>query len=102
MLSKWAIILLGIWLIATGLTPFFPINFHASSVILALLAIASGVLLILNGIKIKFSRNIGMLLLSIWLILEGLSSLVNFRFTAEGTILALLALSSGILLLLKR
>jgi cellulose synthase/poly-beta-1,6-N-acetylglucosamine synthase-like glycosyltransferase len=102
MLSKWAIVLLGIWLIATGLMPLFPINFHASSIILALLSIASGVLLILNGITTKFSRNIGMLLLSIWLIAEGLSSIVNFRFTAEATILALLALASGILLLLKR
>jgi len=102
MLNKWAIILLGIWLIATGLMPLFHVSFHASSILIALLAIGSGVLFILDGIKAKFARNIGMLLLSIWLIVEGLLSIADFKFAAEGTILALLAIASGILLLLKR
>jgi hypothetical protein len=41
-----------------------------------------------------------MLLLSLWLILQGLLPLLNLQFTGSGTILALLAIAAGILLLL--
>jgi hypothetical protein len=43
-----------------------------------------------------------MILLSIWLILEGLLSLANFDFPSSGTVMAILALAAGILLLLGR
>jgi hypothetical protein len=41
-----------------------------------------------------------MLLLSLWLILQGLLPLLNLQFTGSGTILALLAIAADILLLL--
>jgi hypothetical protein len=48
-------------------------------------------------------RNLGMLLLGIWLILTGLLPLVNMRLPATvGTGLAVLAIIAGILILLRR
>lgn len=50
----------------------------------------------------KITRRLGMLLLSIWLILEGLSRLFSVNFTGMGVIMGILALAAGILLLLDR
>ena len=47
-------------------------------------------------------KNLGLLLLGIWLILQGLISLVNFQFTGLSTIMAVLALVSGSLIVLNR
>jgi hypothetical protein len=52
--------------------------------------------------KVRLQRNLGMLLLGIWLILTGLLALVNLAFPAQGTIMALLALAAGILILIGR
>ena len=41
-------LLLGIWLIASGLLPLLSINFPALGVILAVLAVAAGILLLLK------------------------------------------------------
>lgn len=47
-------------------------------------------------------KNVGLLLLGIWLILQGLISLVNFQFTGLSTIMAILALVAGSLIVLNR
>jgi hypothetical protein len=48
-------------------------------------------------------RNLGMLLLGIWLILTGLLPLLNMRLSATVTTgLAVLGIAAGILILLKR
>lgn len=47
-------------------------------------------------------KGAGTLLLSIWLILHGLTALIGFSFNGLGVIMALLALVAGILLLLGR
>ena len=52
--------------------------------------------------KTKITRNIGMLLLSIWLILPGLLTLVKFSFTGLDIIMAILAIAAGVLILLGR
>lgn len=102
------LILLGIWLILTGLLPLLNINFPASATLLALLAIAAGILLLLplRGTRLSKSKNLsanlGILLLAIWLILTGLLPLLNLTFPASGTILALLAVAAGVLLLFRR
>jgi hypothetical protein len=41
-------ILLGIWLIITGLIPLLHFNFHGLSLIMAVLAIATGVIILLG------------------------------------------------------
>ena len=43
----------------------------------------------------KVTRNIGMLLLAIWLILTGLIPLLNFSFSGLGTLMAVLAIADG-------
>ena len=49
------------------------------------------------------NRNLGMLLLGIWLILTGLLPLLNVRVSSTvTTVLAVLALLAGILILLRR
>ena len=48
----------------------------------------------------RFNRNIGFLLLAIWLILTGLSAFVPMG--GLGVILALLAIAAGIFILLGR
>ena len=53
-----------------------------------------------NGLS---GRNIGMILLGIWLILTGLLPLLNVRLSPTVTMgLAILAIAAGILILLRR
>ncbi len=51
--------------------------------------------------KTNYSR-IGMLLLAIWLILQGIIPLLALHFRGLDLLMALLAIASGILLLLGR
>ena len=48
----------------------------------------------------KLNRNIGMVLLAIWLILTGLLPLLNVSISGIGTILAVLAIAAGVFILL--
>jgi hypothetical protein len=50
----------------------------------------------------RITRRLGILLLSIWLILMGLTELIKLNITGLGTIMAILALAAGVLLLLER
>lgn len=97
-----AIILLATWLIASGLLPLLNVSIPSSDVILAVLAIAAGVLLLLNRGEFRLPRNLGVLLLGVWLILAGALPLLSISFPSSEVILGLLAASAGILLLLKR
>jgi hypothetical protein len=47
-------------------------------------------------------KNVGLLLLGIWLILHGLIALVDFQFSGLGTVMAVLALVAGGLIVLGR
>ena len=48
-------------------------------------------------------RNLGMILLAVWLILTGLLPLLNVRIsTTVNTVLAVLAIAAGVLILLRR
>jgi len=94
------IILLGIWLIAQALVGLIGINFQGRDIILALLALAAGVLLLIGSRR--WRANLGQILLSIWLILTGLFALISFTFQGLPILMALLALAAGVLLLLRR
>jgi hypothetical protein len=50
----------------------------------------------------RVTRNIGMLLLSIWLILTGLIPVLNLSFSGLGTAMAVLAVAAGVLILIGR
>jgi hypothetical protein len=51
---------------------------------------------------VTLTRNLGTLLLAIWLILSGLMSLLGLSFYGAGTAMAILALAAGILILVGR
>jgi len=50
----------------------------------------------------RLTKNLGMLLLGIWLIVTGLLHVVSIPVPAIGTILAVLAIAAGVLILLGR
>jgi len=50
----------------------------------------------------SLNKNLGMLLLAIWLILTGLSQVVSLPIPSLQILLAVLAIATGVLLLLKR
>jgi len=51
---------------------------------------------------VKVDRQLGFLLLGIWLVVYGLSSLVDFHFRGLPVVMAVLALAAGVLLLIRR
>jgi hypothetical protein len=51
--------------------------------------------------RVRFTRNIGMLLLAIWLILTGLAWFIP-AISGLGVVLALLAIAAGIFILIGR
>lgn len=50
----------------------------------------------------KMLKNLGMLLLGIWLILTGLMQVFNIPIPAIEIIMAILAIAAGVLILFKR
>lgn len=50
----------------------------------------------------RVTKNLGMLLLAIWLILTGLLQVVSIAIPAIGTIMAVLAIAAGVLILIGR
>ncbi len=50
----------------------------------------------------RLTRDLGMLLLSIWLIAMGLVPLLRISFAGADTVMALLAIAAGVILLIKR
>ncbi len=52
--------------------------------------------------SVRVTKNLGMLLLAIWLIISGLVPLLNLSFEGLGTLMAVLALVAGALILIGR
>jgi hypothetical protein len=50
----------------------------------------------------KLTRNIGMLLLALWLVLTGLIPLLGLSFSGLGIVMAVLAIAAGILIAIGR
>jgi len=50
----------------------------------------------------KLTKNLGMLLLGIWLIATGLIPLLNLSISGLGTLMAILAIAAGALILVGR
>lgn len=50
----------------------------------------------------KMTKNVGMLLLAVWLIVTGLVPLLNLGFSGLGTIMSILAVAAGILIAVGR
>lgn len=52
--------------------------------------------------RLKMKKNIGILLLGIWLAVTGLASLLQLSFSGMGTIMAILATVAGVLIIIGR
>lgn len=52
--------------------------------------------------RMKITKNLGMLLLSIWLIVTGLIALFGLTFNGLPLLMAILALAAGVLILIGR
>ena len=50
----------------------------------------------------QFAKNLGMSLLGVWLIVNGLIGLLGLSFQGLGMLMAILALAAGILILMGR
>ena len=90
-------VLLGVWLLLSGLLRVLGASLPSGGMVLGLLALVSGGILLLNGAGTG-ARNPGFLLLSIWLILTGLIALITLRVTGLSVIMSLLELGAGIML----
>ena len=52
--------------------------------------------------SVRVTRNLGMMLLGIWLILSGLIALLSLSFEGLGTLMGVLALAAGVLIIAGR
>ncbi len=50
----------------------------------------------------KLPPNLGLMLLAVWLTISGLTTLVNFHFEGLGPMMAVLAIVSGVLIIIQR
>jgi hypothetical protein len=50
----------------------------------------------------KLTKNVGMLLLALWLVLTGLVPLLNLGFSGLGIVMAILAIAAGVLIAVGR
>jgi hypothetical protein len=101
-MNRIGIILLAIWLILTGLIELFKITFPAAGLILALLALAAGILLLIGSRRFRISGRFAVWVLAAYLILAGLLALFTIDFPSSGIVLGLLALAAGVLLMIER
>ncbi len=92
-------ILLGIWLIVTGLVFLGGLRFSGSGIILAVLGIVAGILFLLPDSSEKLWSRMGSVLLGVWLVAGGLVALFHIHFPGSGTVLAILSVASGVLII---
>jgi hypothetical protein len=93
------LIVLAIWIVAKGIIELFRVNIPSASLFLPLLAILAGVLILLRIRESNVAVNLGLLLLSLWLILTGLIPLLNVTFPEMAFAMAVLGLAAGVLIL---
>lgn len=101
-MKMWANILLGAWLILSGLLFLGGIRFSGSGTILAVLGIAAGVLFLIIDRSDAIMPRLGNVLLGIWLIAGGLFPLLHVRFDGRGIVLAVLGVAAGVVILIRR
>lgn len=101
-MKTWANILLGIWLVLTGLVHLGGISFSKSGILLAVLGIVTGILFFIADSSEKLGKQIGSIFLGVWLVAGGLVSLFHVHFSGSGVILAVLSVAAGVMVLINR
>jgi hypothetical protein len=95
-----ATLLLALWLILTGISPFLKIQIPQIDLLVPLLALTAGIFILISSEKP--SGTIGLALLGIYLLLNGLIPFLKFKIPGGIIGVSLLAIVCGIFLLLKR
>lgn len=93
-------ILLAVWLIVTGLSPFLKIQIPQLNMILPLIAVAAGMAILIT--TEKPSGTIGLSLLGIYLLARGLLPFLKFKIPGSTIALSIIAMMSGIFLIIRR
>ena len=93
-------ILLAVWLIITGLSPFLKIQIPQFNIILPLLAVAAGIAILIT--TEKPSGTIGLSLLGIYLLAKGLLPFIKFKIPGSTIAVSLIAIVCGIFLIIRR
>jgi hypothetical protein len=101
-MRKWANILLGIWLVLTGLVHLGGVSFAKSGIILPILGIVVGILFFIADRSEKLVAQIGSVLLGIWLVTGGLVSFFHIHFAGSSVIIAALAVAAGVAVMITR
>jgi hypothetical protein len=101
-MRKWANILLGIWLILTGLVHLGGVSFAKSGVILPIIGILVGILFFIADRSEKLVAQIGSVLLGAWLVAGGLVSLFHIHFAGSSAIIAVLAMAAGVVVMITQ
>lgn len=101
-MKTWVNVLLGIWLIMTGMVSLGGIRFSGSGIILAVIAVLTGILFLLVDRSEKLWPRMGNVLLGVWLLATGLAPLLHIGFSGSGVVLSVIAIAAGALLLIRR
>ena len=96
------LLLLGIWLIITGLVALLGITLPGLGLVLNILALVAGLLLMLGWRGRSRASWAALVLLGLWLVLSSLFSLLGATFPGSSVVMAILALLAGLLILLAR
>ncbi|MCK4842134.1 MAG: hypothetical protein KAT04_09670 [Methylococcales bacterium] len=93
--------LMAVWLIAQSVLTLTHFHFSHEKTILAALALVAGIFMLMYFLKNSVG-NIGILLLSTWLILKSSLVLFHFSFSHSSTTLAVLGLVTGVFLMVRK
>jgi hypothetical protein len=96
-----AFVLLGFWLMMDATLKLGQWHLTNAKPVLAGIALVSGSLLLFNVIQSKFSE-IGLLLLSIWLIINSIISIFHVTFPYSSFSIAVLAIVTGLFLIMRK
>jgi len=97
---KLGYLLLAVWLIATGAMDLLGIGHPILTLALQVLAIITGIVILVELGKMNWHERLGMIFLAVWLILVGLMPFVGMRLPLASEVAIVLAILAGVLLLI--
>lgn len=100
-MRNFGLFLLGVWLIAQGFIEVFKVSFSYDRIILASLALSSGLLLLLSVIK-TIPREFGIFLLAVWLVMSSGLILFDLTFPHSSIVLSIIGIIAGLMLIFRK
>lgn len=96
---KLGYLLLAIWLIVTGALELLGIGHSIITLALQILAIVTGIVILIELRGMSWPERLGMIFLAVWLILVGLMPFIGMGMPFASEITIVLAILAGVLLL---